>query len=145
MCKVRVLQCTLVMEEKKKVLYTNIMLMNGKKFLISVSVTLYLTMQCQINIGMEFASDVGPRLHGFCCVSYKHAKNDSNHIKVALRVKFTGLILDFQKELSLCLGDYCKVYDRTGNMSRSRTILCSALYPCCNSVGSWIFLNLVSK
>lgn len=64
---------------------------------------------------------------------------------VALRVMFMGLKPDFVKELGLGFGDYCKVYDGMDNKSRSRTILCIALYTCGNSMGSWNFFNLVSK
>jgi hypothetical protein len=38
------------------------------------------------------------------------------------RVMFTGVKLDFRKELAF--GVYCEVYDRTDNTARSRRILC---------------------
>jgi hypothetical protein len=67
-----------------------------------------------------------------------------NH-NVAPRVMFTGLKADFRKEMELSFGDYCEVYDGTENTSKSRSIPCVALYPCCNATGSWVFLNLVTK
>jgi hypothetical protein len=51
------------------------------------------------------------------------------------RVAFTGIKPDFCKELSLGFGDYCKVYDGTDNTTRSRSLPCVALYPCCNITG----------
>jgi len=53
--------------------------------------------------------------------------------------------VDFGKELSLAFSDYCKGFDGSDNTSRSRTVPCIALYPCCNATGSWNFYNLVSK
>ena len=49
---------------------------------------------------------------------------------------------DFCKELSLVFGDYCKVYNGTDNTTRSRSIPCIALYPCCNVMGSRAFYSL---
>jgi hypothetical protein len=67
-----------------------------------------------------------------------------NH-NVAPRVMFTGLKVDFRKEMEMSFGDYCEVYDGTENTSKSRSIPCVALYPCSNAAGSWVFLNLITK
>jgi len=64
---------------------------------------------------------------------------------VCARVRFTGIKPYYRKELSLGFGDYCEVYDGTNNTSRSRTVPCIALYPCCNYTGSWALYNLLSK
>jgi hypothetical protein len=64
---------------------------------------------------------------------------------VCARVAFTRIKLDFWKELSLDFGDYCKVYDGTDNTTRSRSIPCIALHPCCNIMGSWAFYSLMMK
>jgi len=64
---------------------------------------------------------------------------------VCARAAFTGLKPDFWKELSLGFGDYCKVYDGTDNTTKSRSIPCIALYPCCNTTGSWAFYSLLTK
>jgi hypothetical protein len=64
---------------------------------------------------------------------------------VAPKVLFTGLRLDFRKELGLAFGDYCEVFDGTDNTSRARSVPCNALYPCNNASGSWTFFNLITK
>jgi hypothetical protein len=64
---------------------------------------------------------------------------------VAPRILFTGLKPDFKKEMGLCFGDYCEVFDGLDNASKSRTIPCLVLYPCGNAMGSWVFYNLVNK
>jgi hypothetical protein len=64
---------------------------------------------------------------------------------VAPKVLFTGLWLDFCKELGYAFGDYCEVFNGTDNTSRVRSVPCVALYPCNNASGSWAFLNLKSR
>jgi hypothetical protein len=64
---------------------------------------------------------------------------------VAPKVLFTGLRLDFRKELGMAFGDYCKVFDGTDNTSRARSVPCIALYPCNNAAGSWAFFNLITR
>jgi hypothetical protein len=61
------------------------------------------------------------------------------------KVLFTGLCVNYKKELSLAFGDYAEVYHGTDNTAKSRSISCIALYPCNNSTGSWVFLNLQTK
>jgi hypothetical protein len=62
--------------------------------------------------------------------------------KIAPKVLFTGMRVDFKKQLSLAFGDYCEVYVGTDNTSRARTAACIALHPCHNATGSWTFYNL---
>jgi hypothetical protein len=64
---------------------------------------------------------------------------------VCAEVRFTGIKPDYRKELSLGFGDYCEVYDSMDNMTKSRTVSCIALYPCCYYTGSWAFYNLLTK
>lgn len=64
---------------------------------------------------------------------------------VCPKVLFTGIKVNFKKELELAFGDYCEVYDGTDNTSASRSIPCIALYPNSNSTGSWTFMNLQTK
>jgi len=64
---------------------------------------------------------------------------------VCPKVLFTGVKVNFKKELELAFGDYCEVYDGTDNTSASRSIPCVALYPTSNSTGSWEFMNLSTK
>jgi hypothetical protein len=54
---------------------------------------------------------------------------------------FTGAKVNFKKQLLLAFGDYCEVYDKIDNTSRSQTLPCLALSPCNNRSGSWEFLN----
>jgi hypothetical protein len=61
---------------------------------------------------------------------------------VVPKVLFTGLKVDFKKELSLAFGDYCEVYVRTDNTSSGRTAPCLALHPYNNATGLWMFYNL---
>ena len=61
------------------------------------------------------------------------------------KVLFTGMKINFEKELDLEFGRYTEVYDGTDNTSKSRSIPCIALYPCSNSTGSWEFMNLKTK
>jgi hypothetical protein len=64
---------------------------------------------------------------------------------VCARVSFTSIKPEFRRELSLCFGDYCEVFDGTDNTVKSRMIPCIALYPCCNTTGSWAFYSLQTK
>jgi len=64
---------------------------------------------------------------------------------VCPKVLFTGVKVNYKKELELAFGDYCEVYDGTDNTSASRSIPCIALYPNNNSTGSWEFMNLQTK
>ena len=67
------------------------------------------------------------------------------HGNVCPHVLFTGIKVDYLKELELEFGTYVKVYDGTDNASKTRSIPCIALYPCSNSTGSWEFMNLKTK
>lgn len=67
------------------------------------------------------------------------------NVNVCPKVLFTGIKVNFAKELDLEFGTYAEVYDGTDNTSRSRSIPCIALYPCSNSTGSWEFMSLKTK
>jgi hypothetical protein len=64
---------------------------------------------------------------------------------VCPKVLFTGLKLNYRKELSLAFGDYVEVHTGTDNTSRERLVPCIALYPVGNATGTWQFWNLRSK
>ena len=80
-------------------------------------------------------------------------RTTSNGSNVAPRVLFTGRKIRHDREFGLKFGDYCEVADPTvvgvSQKSRSvdapRTQTCIALSPCCNEVGSWIFLHLTTN
>jgi hypothetical protein len=67
------------------------------------------------------------------------------NLNVCPWILFTGTRINYKKELELAFGDYVEVYDGMENMSKSRSILCIVLYPCCNAMGSWEFMSLKSK
>ena len=67
------------------------------------------------------------------------------NVNVCPKVLFTGIKINFAKELGLEFGTYAEVYDGTDNTSRSRSIPCIALYPSSNSTGSWEFMSLKTK
>lgn len=71
--------------------------------------------------------------------------NYSNQPECCSKSLFIGLKATYRKEIELPFGDYCEVYDGSENLSKSHSIPCIAVFPCCNLMGSWIFLNLVSK
>ena len=67
------------------------------------------------------------------------------NLNICPKVLFTGMKINFKKELELAFGDYAEVYDGTDNTSTSRSIPCIALYPSNNMNGSWEFMNLRTK
>jgi hypothetical protein len=213
---------SLMLDEKKRVLYSDIMHINSNKFLITVRKPLQLVMQCKIE--RESQSKLGFALQGqlnllrsrsfvptvvhmdpqsaFCALTgsspevvidvggagdyvakvdakIRRIKEISRKVKAGLNWKlpptmvkdlvayavswinirrtmainqnvcpcvlFTGMRVSYKKELELAFGDYVEVYDGTDNTSKSRSIPCSALFPCCNSTGSWEFMSLKSK
>jgi hypothetical protein len=67
------------------------------------------------------------------------------NLNVCPSVLFTGVRINFKKELELAFGDYIEVYDGTKNTSKSNSIHCIALYPCCSATGSWEFMSLKTK
>ena len=66
----------------------------------------------------------------------------------AARVIFDGRKLKM-KEIELCFGDYCQVYDksivRTNDINKPRTIGCIAMRSLFNGTGSWRFYNIATK
>ncbi len=67
------------------------------------------------------------------------------NLNVCPHVLFMGMRINYKKELELAFGDYIEVYDGMDNTSKSRSIPCIALFPCCNSTGSWEFMGLKTK
>jgi len=64
---------------------------------------------------------------------------------VCPRVLFTGVPVDYKKELLLAFGDYVEAYDGTDNMSRARSSACIALYPASNAAGSWVLWKIETR
>jgi hypothetical protein len=209
----------LIMDKKKQVLYSDLMHIDGHKFLVTVCEPLQLTLQCPIEretatvLGIALQrqlellrsrGSVPVRVHtdpqsAFRTLTrsfenvvidpgdyvpkvdmkirrikevYRGVKSDlpwnlppmlvKDLVAYAVlqinirrttainrnacpRVLFTGLRVDFHKELSLAFGDYCEVFDGSDNTSKSRSVPCVALYPCSNVTGSWNFYNLLLK
>jgi hypothetical protein len=67
------------------------------------------------------------------------------NVNVCPKVLFTGLRVNYKKELSLAFGYYVEVYDGTDNTVCTCSVPCIALYPCNNMTGSWAFLNLSTE
>jgi hypothetical protein len=55
---------------------------------------------------------------------------------VCPRVLFTGIKIDYKKELNISFGDYVEAYKKTDNTSTARTSACIALFPSSNAAGS---------
>jgi hypothetical protein len=67
------------------------------------------------------------------------------NVNICPKVLFTGLHMNYKKELSLAFGDYAEVYVGTDNTAHRHSVPCIALHPCNNVTGSWTFLNLSAK
>jgi hypothetical protein len=61
------------------------------------------------------------------------------------RVLFTGVLVDYKKELLLAFGDYVEAYEGTDNTSRARISACMALYPASNTAGSWVMWKIETR
>ncbi len=53
-------------------------------------------------------------------------------------VLFTGIPVNYKKELQLAFGDYVEAYEGTYNTSQACSAACIALYPANNVAGSWV-------
>jgi hypothetical protein len=67
-----------------------------------------------------------------------------NH-NVCPKVLFTGLKVNYKKELELHFGDYCEVYDSTDNTAKSWMVPCIALCPSNNATVLWEFLSVTAN
>jgi hypothetical protein len=57
---------------------------------------------------------------------------------VCPRVLFTGIPIDYKRELLLAYGDYVEAYEGTTNNMAERSAACITLYLAANSTGSWV-------
>jgi hypothetical protein len=64
---------------------------------------------------------------------------------IAPRVAFTGMPVQYQKELRFAFGDYVEAYEGSDNTSRPRSTACIALFPIGNSTGSWQLFKIASR
>jgi hypothetical protein len=64
---------------------------------------------------------------------------------VCPRVLFTGIPVDYKKELLVAFGDYVEAYEGTDNTLRARSSACIALYPVGNSIGSWVLWKIETR
>ncbi len=64
---------------------------------------------------------------------------------VCPHVLFTGMPVDYKKELSMAFGDYVESYEGTDNTSRACSSACIALYPAANSTGAWVLWKVESQ
>jgi hypothetical protein len=61
------------------------------------------------------------------------------------RVLFTGVPVDYKKELLLSFRDYVEAYEGTDNTSRARSLACIALHPAGNVAGSWVLWKIKTR
>jgi hypothetical protein len=64
---------------------------------------------------------------------------------VCPRVLFSGVPINYKKELSIAFGDYVEAYEGTDNTSRARSAACIALYPANNAAGSWVLWKIDTR
>jgi len=61
------------------------------------------------------------------------------------RVLFTGMPIDYKRELLLAFGDYIEAYKGTMNNMAEHSAACIALYPAANSTGSWVLWKIDTR
>jgi hypothetical protein len=61
---------------------------------------------------------------------------------VCSRVLFTGMLIDYRRELLLAFGDYAEAYKGTTNNMAEHSAACIALYPAANSTGLWVLWKI---
>ena len=61
---------------------------------------------------------------------------------VCPRALFTGIPIDYKRELLLAFGDYVEAYKGTTNNMAELSAACIALYPAANSMGSWVLWKI---
>jgi hypothetical protein len=61
------------------------------------------------------------------------------------RVLFTGIPVDYKRELTYAFGDYVEAYEGTTNTSRARSSAYIALFPAGNSTGTWILWKIDTR
>ncbi len=64
---------------------------------------------------------------------------------VCPRVLFTGIPVNYKKELQLAFGDYVEAYEGTDNTSHARSAACIVLYPANNAAGSWVLWKVETQ
>jgi hypothetical protein len=64
---------------------------------------------------------------------------------VCPRVLFTGVPIDYRKELAYAFGDYVEAYEGTTNTSRARSAACIALFPTGYSIGLWVLWKIDTR
>jgi hypothetical protein len=76
-------------------------------------------------------------------VNIQHTSALSENI--APRVAFTGMPVQYQKELRFAFGDYVEAHEGTDNTSRPRSAACIALFPIGNATGSWQLFKIMKR
>jgi hypothetical protein len=65
--------------------------------------------------------------------------------KIATRVAFTGMPVQYQKELRFAFGDYVEAHEEPDKTSRPHSAACIALFPVGNSTGSRQLFKISSR
>jgi flagellar motor protein MotB len=63
----------------------------------------------------------------------------------APRVAFTGMPIQYQKDLKFAFSDYVEAYKGTDNTSRPRSVACIVLFSVGNATGSWQLFKISSR
>jgi hypothetical protein len=61
------------------------------------------------------------------------------------RVLFTGMPIDYKKELQLAFGDYVEAYEGMMNNMAEQSAAFIALFPAANSMGSWVLWKIDTR
>jgi hypothetical protein len=64
---------------------------------------------------------------------------------ICQRVLFTGIPVDYKKELMYAFGDYVEAYEGITNTSRVRSASFIALFPTGNSIGTWVLWKIDTR
>ena len=109
------------------------------------------TMRCvRADLPWPLPANLVPELVAYAVSRLNIRRTTAAMNQVAPRVAMTGRKVRANRELALSFGDYCEVTDpkvvgvaeKSRRTGEERTESCIALYPFCNEVGSWKFLNM---
>jgi hypothetical protein len=84
-------------------------------------------------------------LVAYCVSRLNIRRTTSLSENICPRVLFTGVPVDYKKELTYAFGDYVEAYEGTTNTSRARSSACIALFPTGNSIGSWVLWKIDTR
>jgi hypothetical protein len=84
-------------------------------------------------------------LVAYCVSRLNIRRTTSLSENICPRVLFTGVPVDYKKELTYAFGDYVEAYEGTTNTSKARSSACIALFPTGNAIGSWVLWKIDTR